>query len=62
MRLNEICELYVEDVQLANGVWCFSINSANDKKLKNGPSERMIPVHPKSIDLGLVEYVKSTRS
>ena len=61
MRLNEICQLYIEDVLQVDGIWCFSINGAKDKRLKNDPSERMIPVHPKLIDLGLIEYVDNTR-
>ena len=61
MRLNEICQLYVEDVQQVDGIWCISVNEAKDKRLKNPTSERMIPVHPKLINLGLLEYVETLR-
>lgn len=56
MRLNEICQLYVEDVRQVEGVWCFSINGAKDKRLKNQASERVLPIHPKLIDLGFIEH------
>jgi integrase len=56
MRLNEICQLYVDDVQQIEGIWCFSINGAQDKRLKNAASERMLPVHPKLVELGFLEY------
>ncbi|WP_367620767.1 tyrosine-type recombinase/integrase [Geomonas oryzisoli] len=56
MRLNEICQLYVEDVQLVEGVWCFSINGAKDKRLKNQASERVLPIHSKLIGLGFIEH------
>jgi integrase len=46
MRLNEICQLYVEDVKEIEGVWCFDINDDGDKRLKNKASRRLIPVHP----------------
>ncbi|WP_318248641.1 site-specific integrase [Geomonas subterranea] len=62
MRLNEICQLYVEDVQEVEGVWCFSVNDAKDKRLKNQASERMVPVHPKVIQLGFIEYLEQARS
>lgn len=56
MRLNEICQLYVEDVQQVEGIWCFSINGAKDKRLKNQASERMLPIHSKLIELGFIQH------
>lgn len=61
LRLNEICQLYVDDVQQVEGIWCFSINGAKDKRLKNAASERMLPVHLKLIDLGLLEHWEKIR-
>jgi intergrase/recombinase len=59
MRLNEVCQLYLEDVQKVDGVWCFDINeNAEDKKLKTPASARVIPVHPLLIELGFMDYVK----
>ena len=55
MRLNEICQLYVDDVQHIEGIWCFSVNGAKDKRLKNTASERMLPIHPKLMELGFIE-------
>ncbi len=56
MRLNEICQLYIEDVQEIDGIWCFSVNGDKDKRLKNQTSERVIPIHPKLIELGFIYY------
>lgn len=56
MRLNEICQLYVDDVLQVEGIWCFSVNGAKDKRLKNTASERMLPVHPKLVDLGFLAH------
>lgn len=61
MRLNEICQLYVEDIQQIDGVWCFNINGDKDKRLKNQTSERIIPIHPKLIELGLIGYWDSVK-
>jgi integrase len=57
LRLDEICQLYTDDVQQLDGVWCFNINDINDKKLKNDASKRVVPVHPKLISCGLIKYV-----
>jgi integrase len=59
MRLNEICQLFVEDIQQIDGIWCFNINDAGDKRLKNVASERVVPIHPYLLKLGLLEYVRS---
>ena len=62
MRLNEICQLYVEDVQEVEGIWCFNINDAKDKRLKNQTSERIVPVHPKLLELGLLMHVEQVKA
>lgn len=59
MRLDEACQLYREDIKRVDDIWCLDINDSKDKKLKNTSSRRVIPVHPKLIDLGFVDYVES---
>ncbi len=62
MRLAEICQLHVVDVVKVDGCWCFDINDAGDKQLKNDASVRVIPIHPKLIELGLIKYVDAMRN
>ena len=59
MRLNEICQMYVADIIIFEDQWCFSINGDKDKRLKNLASERIIPIHPTLLKLGLLKYVES---
>ena len=61
MRLDEISQLYVEDVQQIDGVWCFNVNDEKDKKLKNLASKRVVPIHPVLIASGLLPYVESVQ-
>lgn len=61
MRVDEICQLYVNDIRKVDGIWCFDINEKDDKKLKNLPSKRVIPVPPQLIELGFLEYVRSVK-
>jgi integrase len=61
MRLNEICQLDVTDVRRFDGVSCFCLSEASlvgstDKVLKTSASERLIPIHPFLITLGLEEH------
>lgn len=61
MRLREIIQLYVSDVRQEHGVFYFDINEDDkNKSLKNHASRRKVPVHPKLISLGFLDYVKET--
>lgn len=63
MRLEEITQLnpntdiYIDEA----GLFVFDINEGDGKSLKNFSSARLIPVHSKLIELGLLEYVKSIK-
>lgn len=59
LRLDEACQLYKEDVRKVDDIWCIDINDSKDKKLKNVPSQRVIPIHPKLLAMGLLNHVDS---
>jgi len=61
MRLAEICQLHIEDIIKVDDCWCFDINDAGNKQLKNDASVRVIPVHPKLIELGFIRYFEAMR-
>lgn len=56
-RVNELCQLYVDDVYQDENIWCFDINSKQDKKLKNLNSKRIVPIHSTLIDMGFIDFV-----
>ena len=61
-RLQELCQLYVEDVKEVEGVWVLDLNEAgNDKSLKTASSLRLIPIHNKLIELGFIGYIKTLK-
>jgi integrase len=61
-RLEELCQLHLEDVREEKGVWIFDINNNKEKRLKTRDSARLVPIHPVLLDeLKLVEYVRSLR-
>ena len=57
MRLDEICQLHVDDIVMQEDIPCISVNGAGDKKMKNQSSERIIPIHPMLIRLGFLDYI-----
>jgi integrase len=61
-RLEEICQLYIEDVQKLEDVWCLDINEDKpDKSVKKG-ERRIVPLHPFiCVELNFIEYVKSLK-
>jgi integrase len=61
-RIDEICQLHLDDIREESGVWVFDINSKQEKKLKNPGSERLVPIHPFLLnDLKFLNYVDSLR-
>ena len=66
MRLNEICQLDSTDIRTIDEMNCIavtrkSLNGTTDKVLKTAASERIIPLHPKLLDLGLVAFAADKR-
>jgi len=71
MRGNEIAQMDTTDVRLVNGVWCFHVSvwtedengtrAKIDKSLKNRPSERIVPIHRRLIELGFLHHVEERR-
>lgn len=61
-RQNEICQMDLNDVVQEKGIPCLSINDrGEDKSLKNKGSNRVIPIHPKLINMGFLQYVEYQR-
>lgn len=62
-RLNELCQLYLEDIVEVEGVHCIYVNAKHpDQKLKTLSSERLIPIHSKLIEQGFLEFVAKQRN
>ncbi len=57
-RVSEIAQLRPADVRLSDGHWVFDINDDAGKRLKNSGTARQIPVHPRLVELGLLELAK----
>ena len=61
-RLNEIAQLQVSDIKQEDGVWYFDLNDEGEgQQLKTENSRRRVPLHDKLIELGLLDYVRSTK-
>ena len=66
-RQNEICQLYIDDVyqEKETGIWVFDINQdkseETNKSIKKGMHARLVPIHPKLIDLGFIEFYETIK-
>jgi integrase len=63
-RLEEISQLYIEDVyqEKESGLWVLDINNEKDKKVKNEASIRLVPLHPFLVDdLKFPEFVQRVK-
>jgi integrase len=61
MRLEEICQMHMADIIEMDALPCININSDGDKKIKTNAGKRIIPIHPKLIELGFMDYINSLR-
>lgn len=61
-RIEEICALYREDIQNADGadLWYILVREdKDDKHVKNTHSQRAIPIHSFLVKIGFLDYVAS---
>lgn len=62
-RINEICQLHLEDIRQEDGVWVLDLNEKHEKRLKNKSSKRLIPLHTFIIeDLRFIDFVCRLKS
>ena len=62
-RLNEISQLQLDDIRQHDGIWCFDFNDEGEgKKLKTTASRRLVPVHSRLLELGLLKYADQLRA
>lgn len=59
MRLGECSQLRKQDVRVAMGLPVFDINTEDGKTLKNDASIRQVPIHPRLVELGFLDFVGS---
>lgn len=63
MRVNEIAQLYVADIDRVGKTPCFNITPYRDgQHLKSANAERHMPIHPKLIELGFMDYVADVKA
>ncbi len=61
-RMQEICQLYVDDIRKSDDIWYFDFNAeGEDKHLKNASSKRKTPIHPSLIEMGLLEHCQQQK-
>ena len=59
VRLNEACQLYLDDIQVIDGIYVFCIRKEKEtQRLKNRASKRIFPIHSVILQLGFLEYIK----
>lgn len=62
-RLNELCQLYVKNVRQEEGVWVLEISESEpDQRVKTAAARRLVPIHPKIIELGFLGFVDRLRA
>jgi integrase len=61
-RLGELAQVYLTDFVDFDGIHCIDISDEQpDQKVKNKNAKRLVPIHDKLIELGLLRYVEILR-
>jgi len=61
--MEEMCQLYVDQVVEIDGIWCLEIDEKYPDQSVKTSEKRLVPLHPFLIeDLKFHEFVKSQRS
>lgn len=60
LRLGECAQLRKEDVRLEDGFHVFDVNANAGKELKNEASIRLVPIHPRLVELGFLRFVEES--
>ncbi|UCE53471.1 MAG: site-specific integrase [Desulfobacterales bacterium] len=61
-RIEELCQLHVDDLKQEEGIWYFDINDDGEKKLKNKASNRVVPLHPVLVEtLNFPGFIQNLR-
>lgn len=61
-RLEELCQLHLEDIQEVERIWVINVNDdGTDKRIKTVSSRRLIPIHSRLNDLNFLGYVENLR-
>ena len=60
-RLKELAQLYVDDIEIINGIACIHIRALHDDQhLKNKASKRIVPIHSSLVE-PLLEHVTGVK-
>lgn len=60
-RLNELAQLRLSDITEEAGIMVLNVTDDEETKAKSEAGIRRVPVHPKLLELGFGEYVKSRK-
>jgi integrase len=64
MRLNEVAQLEVQDIEMRDGVWCINVtpDGEDNKRLKNASSKRRVPVHEQLEASGFLDFYEEQKA
>lgn len=62
-RVGEVAQIYLRDFVEEQGIWCVRLTADNDgQSVKSESSNRLVPLHPDLIELGLMDRVDRLRA
>ncbi|MFZ6673711.1 tyrosine-type recombinase/integrase [Undibacterium sp. Xuan67W] len=61
-RIGELCQLRIEDINQIDQIWAIAITDEDEcQRLKTPAAKRTIPIHPKLIEIGFLNFVEDMK-
>jgi integrase len=61
-RIGELCQILTHDIMQLEGLWCIAITDEDEcQRLKTPAAKRTIPIHPRLLELGFLQFVEDMK-
>ena len=63
MRLDEVAQLQLDDIETRDGIWYINVtpDGDNNRRLKNASSRRLVPLHNRLLGSGFLAFYEAQK-
>jgi integrase len=61
-RIEELAQLHKNDIKAESDIWVLDVNNLDDKSVKTINSNRLVPIHPKLVEIGFLDFINRLKA
>ena len=61
LRTNEMCQTRCSDIRKEKKIWFMFVEDSEETKVKTQSAIRKVPIHPRLLELGFIEYIANLK-